>query len=53
MGTVHIGISHDDDLVVAELRDIEILMNSGTERRDHCLDLGIIINTVESCLLHI
>ena len=53
MGTVHIGISHDDDLVIAELRDIEILMNSGTERRDHGFDLRISVDPVESRLLHV
>ena len=31
---VHVGIRHDDDLAVAQLRQIEILTNSGAESRD-------------------
>ena len=53
MGTVHIGIGHNDDLVVAELRDIEILVDSRSEGRDHGFDLRVSVNTVESRLLHV
>lgn len=46
MCTVDIGIGHDDDLVVAELADIKIFMNTGTERSNHRFDLSIAINLV-------
>ena len=48
MRAVHIGIGHDDNLVVTQLLDIEILMNTGTERGDHSADLIVFQNTVES-----
>ena len=53
MGAVHIGIRHQDDLMVTKLADIKIVQNTGTKCRDHCLDLGIAVDSVLSCLLHI
>ena len=38
---VDVGVRHDDDLVVAQLRQIEILLtDAGAERRDDGADLG-------------
>ena len=53
MGAIHIGIGHDDDLVVAELRDIEILVDSRSKRRYHGFDLRVSVNTVKSRLFHV
>ncbi len=44
--TVDIGISHNDDLIIAELTDVKIFMNTGTERGNHRFDLSIAINLV-------
>ena len=53
MGSVHIGIGHDNDLVVAQLCDIEIFMDSGSEGGDHGLDLGVAVDAVHSGLFHV
>ena len=53
MRSIHIGIGHDNNLVIAKLRDIEILMNSGSERCNHCFNFRIGVDTVQSGLLHI
>ena len=50
MGTIYIGIGHNDDLMVTKLTDIEILMNSCSEGCDHRLDLCIGINFVQIVL---
>ena len=50
---VDIGIGHDDDLVVAQFGDIEIVVDSGSECRNHRFDLGIGINFIETCFLYI
>ena len=44
MGAVHIGIRHDDDLVVAELVDVEILAQSRAEGNDDGLELGVAVD---------
>ena len=34
MGAIHIGVGHDNDLVISDLLDIEILpADAGAERR--------------------
>ena len=53
MCTIDIGIRHDDDLVVAKLRDIEVFVDAGTEGGDHPLDFLVRIYAVEARLLHI
>ena len=53
MGTVHIGISHDDDLMISEFADIKIIMDSCSKRCDHGLNLGIAVYLVETGLLYI
>ena len=50
---VHVGIGHDDDLVIPELGDIEIFVDTGSERGDHGTDLGISQDPVQSCLFHV
>ena len=41
VGAVHVGVRHHDHVVVAELRDVELVENAGADRRDHRLDLGV------------
>ncbi len=57
MRTIHIGISHDHDLVVTKLRDIKVISVSFGESTskciDHSLDLRIGKHLVNSCFLHI
>lgn len=53
MSSVHIRISHNDDLMVAELGNIKIFMDSRAESRDHSFDLRICINFIQPCLLYI
>ena len=53
MCTIHVRIGHDDDLVVAQLGNIKIIVDSGTERSNHSFDLCIGINFVQSGLLYV
>ncbi len=57
MGTVDVGIRHDDDLVIAELCDVEIIAvalgESAPEGGDHGLDLRVREDLVDAGLLHI
>ena len=53
MGSVHIRISHNDDLMITELSNIKIFMDSCAESRDHGFDLGIGIDFIQSCLFNI
>ena len=53
MGTVHVRICHNDNLVIAQFRNVEILMDSRTESCDHRFDLRIGVNFVKAGFLHI
>ena len=53
VGAVDIRISHDDDLAVTALREVEVLADARAEGRDHRADLGIGEDLVESCLLDV
>ena len=57
VASVHIGIGHEDDLVVAELRDVEVvavaLRKSAAKGVDHGLDLGVRKDLVHGSLLHV
>ena len=57
MGTIHIGIGHDNDLVITELRNIEIISvalgKTTSKGIDHGLDLSIGEHLVNTCLLYI
>ena len=35
MGTVHVGVGHDDDVVIAQLGNVEGFALAGAYRRDH------------------
>ena len=47
MCAVHIGICHDNDLVVPKLADVKVLMNPGAEGGDHGAYLRIAVNPVK------
>ena len=53
MGAVHIRIRHDDNLVVAQLGEVELLPDAGAQSRDHRLKLVVAIDLVRSGLFHI
>ena len=53
MRSVHVGIRHQDDLVVAQLRNVKIVMDPRSKGSDHSLDLRVGVNLVKPCLLHI
>ena len=53
MGAVHIGICHDDDLMVSEFADIKIIMDSRSKSCDHRLDLRIAVDFVKAGFLYI
>ena len=51
---VHVGVGHDDDVVVAELRDVEVLLaDAAAERRDHRPDFLAAQHLVEAGLLDV
>ncbi len=58
MRTVHVGVRHDDDFVVAQLLDVERPLalagaDAGADRRDHRADLAVLKHLVEPRLLHV
>ena len=57
MRTVHIGIRHDDDLVIAQPGNIKIIAvtlgKSAAECVDHGLDLCICQNLIDAGFLHV
>ncbi|KAF5038800.1 hypothetical protein DSECCO2_550550 [anaerobic digester metagenome] len=51
---VHVGIGHDDDLVVAQTRKVHVVLaDAGTHGRDESLDLLVLEHLVEAGLLHV
>ena len=50
---VNVGIGHEHDLVVAQLLDIEFLVDAGTQRGNNRLDLGILEDLIHAGLLHV
>src|SRR5690606_10031489 len=55
VGSVDVGVGHDDDVVVAELRDVEVLSagDAASERRDERPDLGRREHLVEARALDV
>ena len=45
---VHVGVGQHDDLVVADLVDVELLGQAGTDGRDERLDLGVLEHLVDA-----
>ena len=53
MGTVHVGIGHDDDLVVAQLVNIELLAYAGAQAHHQGIELVVAVDLVRPGLLHV
>ncbi len=53
MRAVHIGIGHQNDLVIPKLADIKVLMDTGTKGGNHGLNLRIGINLIQAGLFHV
>ena len=53
MCPVYIGIRHNDNFVIAKLRDIKILMDACSKCSNHGANLRIAVDSVQSCLLNI
>ncbi len=54
METIHVGIGHKDDLLVADLADIVVLFpDSRSQGRDDDLDLLVLQHLVETGLFHV
>ncbi len=53
MSAVHVSIGHDDDFMIASLRDVKILPDSRAKSRDDRTDLRIREDAVESGFLHV
>jgi len=47
VGAIDVGVSHDDDPVVAQVLQLEVLADPGTQRRDQGLDLVVVQDLVE------
>ena len=50
---VDVGVGHQHDLVVAQLGDVEVLMDPGAERGDDRLDLAVLQDPVDPGLLDV
>ena len=50
---VHVGVGHDDDLVVARVLDVELVAHAGAERGDERLDLVVLQDLVDPALLDV
>ena len=48
---VHVGVGHDDDPVVAELRQVELVADPGADHLHERLDLGVREHLVDPVLL--
>ena len=53
MGAVHIGIGHNDNLIISQLLDVKIFMNSRSKSGNHCAYLGISIDSVKSGFFYV
>ena len=48
MAAVDVGVAHQDDLVVADLGDVELLADAGADGRDERLDLVVLQHLVDA-----
>ena len=53
MGAVHIGIGHNYNLIISQLLDVKIFMNSRSKSGNHCAYLGISIDSVKSGFFYV
>ena len=53
MAAVDIGIGHDDDLVIAQLVDVELIPDAGAERDDQRVELVVAVDLVGARLFDV
>ena len=53
MRAVHVGIGHDDDLVVAQLLEVKFVADARAQRRDDGLQLVVAVDLVGARLFHV
>ena len=53
MLAVNIGVGHQHDLVIAQLREVELVLDTGAERGDDGLHFGVLKNPVDARLLDV
>ena len=53
MAAVHVGIGHDEYLVVAQLGDVELLAQAAAQRRHNRSKLVVAVNFVDARLFHV
>ena len=53
MRAIHVRIGHDDDLVIAGPRNVELFLDSRPDRRDDRADLFVRQHLVDTSLLNI
>src|ERR1019366_6556017 len=53
VAAVNVGVGHQDDLVVANLGDVEIRFDAGPNGGDEGLDFGVLENFVGARLLDV
>ena len=51
--TVDVGVGHQDDLVIAQLLDVELVVDAGAQRGDERLDLVVLQHPVDAGLLDV
>ena len=53
MGPVHVGIRHDDDLAVTQLRQIKFISNAASQSGDNRHQLVIAVDLIQPGLFHV
>ena len=53
MGTVHVGIRHDDDLAVTQLRQIKFIPDAAAQSGDDRHQLVVAVDLVQPGLFHV
>ena len=53
MGAVHIGIGHDDDLVIPELFNVEFVPDARAQRHDQGIQLVVAVDLIRPGFFHV
>ena len=51
--TVDVGVGHEHDLVIAQLGDVELVVDARAERGDDRLDFGVLEDAIDTRLLDV
>src|SRR5699024_2104758 len=51
--TIDVGVGHEHNLVVAQLGDIKLFVDTRAKRSDDCLDFGVLQHLVHASLLRV